>query len=75
MVQQYEEAVASYLRVLRNARHGFASKNIAGLRQDRVLLMAHDGDVPTDLSFLPYLYWLGLVAEPERLVRRLRPPG
>ena len=75
VVQPYEDAVASYLRVLRNAKHGFTGQNDAGRRRDQVLLMAHDGDVPTDLSFLPYLYWLEIMAEPERLVRHLHPRG
>lgn len=63
-----EAAAASWLRVLRNAGHGFGSKP-ANKARDDVLLMAHDGSVPPDLPDLPYLYLLELLAHPEKLRR------
>ena len=63
-----EAAAASWLRVLRNAGHGFGSKPAKKARDD-VLLMAHDGTVPPDLPDLPYLYMLELLAHPEKLRR------
>jgi hypothetical protein len=63
-----ESAVASWLRVLRNAGHGFGSKPSKKGRDD-VLLRAHDGVVPADLPDLPYLYLVELLAFPERLRR------
>ena len=61
------DTVAQYLRVLRNANHGFTGQDDAGRRRDEILLMAHDGDVPGEFALLPYLYWLELLANPERL--------
>jgi hypothetical protein len=66
-----EDGVAGYLRVLRNASHGFTGQNDAGRRRDEILLMAHNGNVPADLGLLPYLYWLELLANPARLRRWL----
>jgi len=68
-----EEAVALYLKVLRNANHGFTPEQDANERRDQILLMAHDGDVPADIAFLPYIYWLDVLANPETLKGRLRP--
>lgn len=70
---QVEEAVGLYLQLLRNANHGFTPEQDANQRRDQILLLAHDGDVPGDIAFLPYLYWLDTIAHPERLGRRLRP--
>jgi hypothetical protein len=68
-----DEAVALYLQLLRNANHGFTPERDANERRDQILLMAHDGDVPGDIAFLPYLYWLEAIAHPDRLRLRLRP--
>ena len=68
-----DEAVALYLQLLRNANHGFTPEQDANERRDQVLLLAHDGDIPGDVAFLPYLYWLDAIAHPERLGHRLRP--
>lgn len=67
------DSVALYLQLLRNANHGFTPEQDANERRDQVLLMAHDGDVPGYVAFLPYLYWLDVLAHPERLPDRLRP--
>lgn len=61
-------AAAQWLRVLRNAGHGFVSKPAKKARDD-VLLMAHDRTVPADLPDLAYLYLLELLAHPEKLRR------
>jgi hypothetical protein len=68
-----ESAVAQYLRVLRNANHGFSGENDADVRRDQILLAAHSGDVPGDIAFLPYLHWLHIMSDPERLRRKLAP--
>lgn len=68
-----EVAVAQYLRVLRNANHGFTSENDAGRARDETLLAMHDGDVPDGVALLPYLYWLKFLAHPERLRYKLPP--
>jgi hypothetical protein len=46
-----EEAVALYLQLARNANHGFTPERDANERRDQILLMAHDGDIPGDVSF------------------------
>ena len=68
-----EQAVAQYLRVLRNANHGFSGQNDAGRRRDEILLMSHTGAIPDDFALLPYLYWLHALAEPQ-IVRSLFAP-
>jgi hypothetical protein len=68
-----EQAVAQYLRVLRNANHGFGGQDDAQRRRDEVLLMAHTGDIPDDVVLLPYLYWLEVLTDPSPLIRRLPP--
>ena len=68
-----EEAVGLYLQLLRNANHGFTPEQDTNERRDQILLMAHDGNIPGDVAFLPYLYWLDALAHPERFGVRLRP--
>lgn len=63
-----ESAAASWLRVLRNAGHGFGSRPKVKARND-ALLVAHDGSVPSDLPDLAYLYLLQLLARPDLLRR------
>ncbi|WP_298335171.1 hypothetical protein [Ferrimicrobium sp.] len=65
--------MALYLQLLRNANHGFAPEQDANQRRDQILLFAHDGDIPSDIAFLSYLYWLDTIVNPERLGRRLCP--
>jgi hypothetical protein len=68
-----DEAVALYLQLLRNANHGFTPEQDANERRDQLLLMAHDGAIPGDIAFLPYLYWLDALAHPDHFRIRLRP--
>ena len=72
-VMTVEQATGQYLRVLRNAHHGYGGQNDAGRRRDEVLLMSHTGNIPNDLVLLPYLYWLHALAEPQILHRTLSP--
>jgi hypothetical protein len=68
-----EDAVAQYLRIVRNGNHGFTGENDGQRRRDEILLMTHSGDIPGEVAFLPYLYWLESLADPSQL-RRLLPP-
>ena len=70
-VMPLEAAVAAWLRVVRNAQHGFGGK-VAVPGRDDVLLASHNGDVPRDLSDLAWLYLLRVVANPSLLRRRVR---
>ncbi|GAA3826563.1 hypothetical protein [Amycolatopsis tucumanensis] len=67
-----EKAVAQWLRVLRNAGHGFGGRGSGGSPRDQVLLLVHDANIPPDISDLAYLYLLRLVTFPE-LLRRFDP--
>jgi hypothetical protein len=69
----FEEAAALYIQLLRNANHGFTPERDRDEGRDQILLMAHDGNVPGDIAFLPYLYWLEAIAHPERFAGRFRP--
>ena len=68
-----DDAVALYLQLLRNANHGFTPHRDADERRDQILLMAHDGNIPGDVAFLPYLYWLDTLAHADHFRYRLRP--
>lgn len=68
-----EDATAAYLRVLRNASHGYSGQNDKDRRRDEVLLMSHTGEIPHDFALLPYLYWLETLAHPETLRNKLKP--
>ena len=72
-VMTLEEATGQYLRILRNAGHGYAGQNDRDRRRDEVLLVSHTGAIPEDFALLPYLYWLETVSNPEDLRRKLRP--
>ena len=65
------EAVAQYLRVLRNSGHSFGStggrRTRSRLAQDRALLISHNGKLPVDLPDLAYLYLLRLLTRPGDL--------
>jgi hypothetical protein len=72
-------AVALLLKVFRNATHGFGGTN-PNPRNDRDLvaerlLAHHTGDMPADLVYLPYLYLLDALSDPqqvrENIVRRV----
>lgn len=60
-----DAATAQWLRMLRNAGHGFSSSS--SRERDSVLLVAHDGRIPHDLPDLAYLYLLDLLCHPHRL--------
>jgi hypothetical protein len=68
-VRPMEEAAAFYLRVLRNGHHAFTPSPIHETERRQILLSSHTGGVDRALSFLPYLYWLDVVANPHRLRR------
>ena len=68
-----EDAVAQYLRIVRNGSHGFTGENDGQRRRDEILLMTHSGDIPGDVAFLPYLYWLESLTDLTQ-VRRMLPP-
>lgn len=79
-VYSIDDATSEFLRVLRNATHGFGPRkgNTAQLAAATELLARHDGRLPADLSLLGHLYLVALLTHPERLRNTLgerRPPG
>lgn len=75
-----DDATAEFLRVLRNATHGFGPRkgNAAQLALATELLARHDGHLPSDLALLGHLYLVALLLDPERLRNTLgarRLPG
>jgi hypothetical protein len=65
-----ERAVAAYLRILRNAGHGFGGRQGGARLREEAILMAHNGDIPVDLPELAYLYLLHLLARSQELRHR-----
>lgn len=63
-------AVSAVMRGRRNATHGFGGKRDKAARTARILAH-HDGTFPTDLQFLPYLYLLEVLNEPDKSRRRI----
>lgn len=59
------EATAQYVKLLRNATHGFG--DIKERNRSEVLLAHHDGVIPDDLAFLAWLYLLDLLNNTDRL--------
>ncbi|MCO7220837.1 hypothetical protein [Klenkia sp. PcliD-1-E] len=59
------EATAQYVKLLRNATHGFG--DITERNRSEVLLAHHDGVIPDDLAFLAWLYLLDLLNNTDRL--------
>ena len=61
------EAVAAYLRVVRNATHSFgaATSDPKGI----ALLAGHNGEIPEGVSDLAALHFMQILADPLRLFR------
>jgi hypothetical protein len=63
-----ERAVAMLLKLYRNATHGFGPRpgNRRKNEIDAALLVQHEGEMPADIAYLPYLYLLETLSEPDR---------
>jgi hypothetical protein len=66
-----EEAVARYLKLLRDATHGHGSDKESSKATTDALLAHHDGHIPHDIGLLGYLYLLDLLMHPDRVRLRL----
>ncbi|MGX9790503.1 hypothetical protein [Mycobacterium sp. MMS18-G62] len=65
-----ELAAALLLKIYRNATHGFGGGRLPESEKDQVaekLLAHHTGELPDDLVFLPYLYLLDTLCNPEKI--------
>ena len=70
-----EDAVAQYVKVLRNATHGHGSKYAAQVELTEALLAHHNGVIPHDLALLGYLYLLDVLVHPRELAIHLHYSG
>ena len=70
-----EKAAADYVKVLRNATHGFGTRKASRVAYANTLLAHHDGDLPHDLVLLAHLYLLDVLNRPDMLARRLYRQG
>ncbi|WIV60742.1 hypothetical protein [Amycolatopsis nalaikhensis] len=66
-----ERAAAEYVKVLRNATHGFGSNKSGRNGITNTLLAHHNGEIPQDLPLLGYLYLLDVLSRPEVVERSL----
>ena len=66
-----EQAVAEYIRVLRNATHGHGTNRQDRRAQTDALLVHHNGNIPHDLALIAYLYLLEVLTKPDMLRRTL----
>jgi len=64
-IVQLDAAAGQWLRMLRNAGHGFTRPRSG--ERDAILLVSHNGQIPHDLPDLAYLYLLDLLCHPQRL--------
>ena len=59
-----------YVKLLRNATHGFGGKKSdRSHEQASALLMHHNGNIPSDLSLLGYLHVLDILSRPQDVRR------
>ena len=65
----FEDAAASYIKLLRNATHGHGDDVSKRAPRTNALLAAHNGRVSHDLPLLGYVYLLRILSD-EQLVRR-----
>lgn len=67
-----DDAVAHYVKVLRDATHGHGTNREAAVGKTNALLAHHTGEVPHDLGWLGWLYLLDLLTRPEVLRRTMQ---
>ena len=63
-------AAARYLRLVRNADHHTFGGKGKHRNRDVALLLGHDGNVPTTVADLSWLYLLGLLSDASQLTAR-----
>ncbi|GLY71587.1 hypothetical protein [Amycolatopsis taiwanensis] len=70
-----DKAAAAYVKMLRNATHGFGTRKAGQVAYANSLLAHHNGVLPHDLVLLAYLYLLDVLTKPDVLARRLYRQG
>ncbi|MFE0771857.1 hypothetical protein [Streptomyces sp. NPDC058861] len=61
----WDKAVQMYIRLDRNSAHSF--RQIEEDPFERALLFSHEGTIPGDLCYLPFLHLMDILANSERL--------
>lgn len=67
-----DNAVAQYLKVIRDATHGHGSNKDNTKGKTNALLAQHNGRIPHDVSGLGFLYLLDVLSRPDVVRRILR---
>lgn len=70
-----EQAAAIYVKMVRNATHGFGTDRDRARARTEALLASHNGSLPHNLALLGYLYLLDLLHRPDDLRRALHRGG
>ncbi|NDV04942.1 hypothetical protein GXW84_10405 [Rhodococcus sp. IEGM 248] len=65
------KAISNVLRGHRNATHGFGKGNKSDDLLATRVLAHHDGTLPAELVYLPYLYLLAVMCDPEKIRKRI----
>ncbi|WP_301124056.1 hypothetical protein [Mycolicibacterium fortuitum] len=70
-----DAASARLLKIYRNATHGFGGRSSQGSREqqelDTSVLLHHEGILPGDIVYLPFLYLLSLLCNPQRIETKI----
>lgn len=72
---QADIAAARLIKIYRNATHGFGGKGSQASKEqkelDASILLYHEGKLPGDLVYLPYLYLLSVLCNPGRIQAKI----
>jgi hypothetical protein len=69
-----DHATKEFLVARRNATHGFGHPKAHDADNVRILAH-HNGELPRDLVYLPYLYLLEMLCTPEKIIDTIREAG
>ena len=66
--EDHDTFVANALRAVRNAHHGYFTDGDKKNRRPSRYLFMLNGDLPIEITVLPSIWFLALVADPERFI-------
>jgi hypothetical protein len=69
-----DHATKELLNARRNATHGFGHWKAHDADNVRILAH-HNGQLPRDLVYLPYLYLLEMLSTPDEIIASIRSAG
>ncbi|MFI2241084.1 hypothetical protein [Streptomyces chrestomyceticus] len=65
----WDKAVQRYVRLNRNSAHSY--RKIEEDPFERALLFSHEGTMPGDLAYLPFLHLMDILASPQKIGMKL----